>query len=515
MPPLFLNISVYVALANLLWQINQLNLTLSHYTKLRKYPLPAPNLTTVIRDGYNETMGAPILTTKLFIPPTRPNISPRPRLVEQLNASLHHRLTLISAPAGFGKTTLVSEWLAGLSPAENQGNEQRIRAAWLSLDEGDTDLTRFLTYLIAAIQTTAAEQGAEALEMLQSPQPPPFEPVLTALLNDIITVPDPLVLVLDDYHVVEAQPDDASKSIDEALSFLLGHLPPQMHLVITTREDPQLPLSRLRARGQLNELRVTDLRFTQEEAAAFLNQVMRLELSAADVASLENRTEGWIAGLQLAALSMQGRADISEFVQAFSGDHRYIMDFLVEEVLQRQSQLVRRFLLQTAILDRLSGPLCDAVTGLENGSALLETLERGNLFVVPLDDQRRWYRYHHLFADVIQAHLLDEQPDSVTILHRRASAWYEDNGMWREAVQHAFQGEDLERAARLAELAWPAMESSFQNAVWLRWVKALPKELIGVRPVLSTDYGWVLLETGQLESAETHLIMLNGGWMLR
>lgn len=462
-------------------------------------------MTAATGAGYNETMAAPILATKLFIPPTRPNTIPRPRLIEKLNACLHHRLTLISAPAGFGKTTLVSEWLAGISHAENQDTEQRIRAAWVSLDEGDNVPTRFLTYLIAAIQTIATEHGAEALEMLHSPQPPPVEPVLTALLNDIIMIPDPFVLVLDDYHVVVAQPVDVSKSIDEVLSYLLKHLPPQMHLVITTREDPQLPLSRLRARGQLTELRAADLRFTEEEAAAFLNQGMRLELSADDVATLETRTEGWIAGLQLAALSMQGRVDVAGFIQAFSGDHRYIMDFLVEEVLQRQSQLVRGFLLQTAILDRLCGQLCDAVTGLENGSALLETLERDNLFVVPLDDQRRWFRYHHLFADVLQAHLMEEQPDSVPILHQRASAWYEDNGLWREAMRHAFQAADLERAARLAELAWPAMDSSFQTATWLRWVKELPDDLVRARPVLSTAYGWALLETGQLESAETQL----------
>ena len=261
------------------------------------------------------------------------------------------------------------------------------------------------------------------LATLQSPQPPPTESMLTALLNEITTIPDDFVLVLDDYHVIDAKP------VDEALAFLLEHLPPQMHLVIATREDPHLPLARLRARGQLTELRAADLRFTPAEAAEFLNQVMGLDLSAEDIAALETRTEGWIAGLQMAALSMQGRADTASFIQAFTGSHRFVLDYLVEEVLQRQPERVRSFLLQTAILDRLCGPLCDAVTGQEDGREMLEALERGNLFVVPLDDERQWYRYHHLFADVLQAHLLEEQPDQVSALHRRASEWYEQNGL--------------------------------------------------------------------------------------
>ena len=346
-----------------------------------------------------------ILATKLYIPPLRKNVVSRPRLIERLNEGLCRdqgfgpQLTLISAPAGFGKTTLVSEWAAGCDR----------RVAWLSLEEGDSDPARFLTYLVAALQTVAPDIGEGVLGVLHAAQPQPadIEAMLTALLNEIATLPDTIVLVLDDYHVIDA------KAIDDALTFLLEHLPPQLHLVITTREDPPLPLARLRARDQLTELRAADLRFTPAEAAEFLNQVMGLNLSAEDIAALEDRTEGWIAGLQLAALSMQGHQDVPGFVRAFAGDHRYIVDYLVEEVLQRQPEPVRSFLLQTAILDRLNGPLCDAVTGQAGSSARLEALERGNFFVVPLDDKRHWYRYHHLFAEVLSAHLMAEQPDQV------------------------------------------------------------------------------------------------------
>jgi ATP/maltotriose-dependent transcriptional regulator MalT len=352
-------------------------------------------------------MSTPLLATKLYIPPPRPNAILRSRLIAQLNAGLHRKLTLISAPAGFGKTTLISTWIASCGRP----------VAWLSLDAADSEPTRFLTYLVAALRTIAPTIGAGLSAVLQSPQPPPPEAILTALLNDIATVPDHFMLILDDYHVIDA------RLVDDALVFLLDHLPRQMHLVITTREDPQLPLARLRVRDQVTEVRASDLRFTPAEAAAFLKQVMDLDLAAEDVAALEERTEGWIAGLQLAALSMHGRDDIGQFVRAFAGDNRYIVDYLAEEVLQRQPERVRSFLLQTAILERLNGPLCDAVTGQEGGQAHLEALHRGNFFVVPLDDTRQWYRYHHLFADVLQTHVRAEQPDLVATLHQRASAW--------------------------------------------------------------------------------------------
>ena len=328
--------------------------------------------------------------------------------------------------------------------------------------------------------------------MLQSPQPPPIESILTALLNEITTIPDNFILVLDDYHVIDSKP------VDNALTFLLEHLPPQMHLVIATREDPHLPLARLRARGQLTELRAADLRFTPAEAAEFLNQVMGLNLSAEDIAALETRTEGWIAGLQLAALSMQGSKDVSGFIRAFAGDHRYIVDYLVEEVLQSQPEPIRRFLLQTAILDRLNGSLCDAVTGQEEGNARLEALQRGNFFVIPLDDKRHWYRYHHLFADVLRMHLMAEQPDQVSALHRRASEWYEHNGSADDAIRHALAAEDFARAADLVELVMPAMNRSRQFATLLGWLKALPDELVRVRPVLSIGMPWRQCACGEL-----------------
>ncbi|MFZ0534405.1 MAG: tetratricopeptide repeat protein, partial [Anaerolineales bacterium] len=434
-------------------------------------------------------MSAPILATKLYIPPPRSKIVLRPRLIERLNEGLRRKLSLISASAGFGKTTLVSEWVAVCERP----------VAWLSLDEGDNDPSQFLIYLVAAVQTIAANIGARVLGVLQAPQPPPIVSILIALLNEITTIPDHFVLVLDDYHVLDSKP------VDEALSFLLEHLPPRMQLVITTREDPHLPLARLRSRGQLTELRAADLRFTPSEASEFLNQVMGLNLSAEAITALETRTEGWIAGLQLAALSMQGRSDAASFIKSFTGSHHFILDYLVEEVLQRQPEYVRNFLLQTAILDRLSGSLCDAVTGQEDGSGMLEALERGNLFVIPLDDQRQWYRYHHLFAEVLQAHLREAQPDRVSALHRRASEWYEQNGLPSDAIRHALAAEDFEGAAGLIELAWPTVEDGSLSTKWIGWVKALPDVLIRARPVLSVWYANALLVSGEMEAAGARL----------
>jgi LuxR family maltose regulon positive regulatory protein len=432
-----------------------------------------------------------ILTTKLYIPPPRAKIVLRPRLIERLNEGLQCKLTLISAPAGFGKTTLVSEWIASCGRS----------VSWLSLDEGDNDPTRFLTYLVASLQTVTANIGERVLSVLLSPQPPPTESILTALLNEITTIPENFVLVLDDYHVID------SKLVDEALTFLLEHLPPQMHLVITTREDPHLPLARLRARGQLTELRAADLRFTPAEATGFLNQVMGLNLSAEDIAVLETRTEGWIAGLQLAALSMQGRSDAASFIQAFTGSHRFVLDYLVEEVLQRQPEGIQSFLLKTAILDRLCGSLCDAVTSREDSKGMLETLERGNLFIIPLDDQRQWYRYHPLFAEVLQARLLDEQPDQVFSLHQRASEWYEHNGSAADAIHHTLAAKNFERAAILIELAIPEMRRNRQGATVteLGWLKALPDELVHFRPVLCVDYAYALFGGGEPEAVEARL----------
>jgi LuxR family maltose regulon positive regulatory protein len=430
-----------------------------------------------------------LLSTKLYIPRVKSGIVPRPHLVGRLNAGLNGKLTLISAPAGFGKTTLLSEWIPH-SPR---------CVTWLSLDNGDHEPTRFWAYFIASLQGLRSDLGSAALALLQSPQAPLIDSVLMVLINDLNVFPDDFAVVLDDYHTVDA------RQVDRALTFLLEHLPTQMHLVITSREDPNLPLARLRARGQLTELRAADLRFSASEVAEFLNQMMGLGLSSEEVHSLDVRTEGWITGLQLAALSMQGREDVHGFIQAFAGDHRYVVDYLVEEVLQHQPQDVRNFLLQTSILDRLSGSLCDAVTSQGASSARLEALERSNLFVMPLDDQRRWFRYHHLFADVLRVHLMDEQPDQIASLHRRAGEWYEQNDLWPDAIRHALLAEDFEWAAGLVELAWPAMDHSRQYAHWLDWVKALPDRLVRARPVLSAAYAWALLDRGKLEAGEARL----------
>ena len=434
-------------------------------------------------------MNMPILSTKLYIPMPRTNVVLRPRLIERLNAGLDRKLTLISVSAGFGKTTLVSEWVAAC--------ERPI--AWLSLDEGDNDTTRFFTHIVAALKTIEENIGESVVSSLNSTQQPSTESILTVLLNEIATIPYKFVLVLDDYHVID------SERIDDGLNFLLEHLPPQMHLVISTREDPQFHIGRLRARGHLIELRATDLRFTPSEAAAFLNQVMDLNLSTDEITALETRTEGWITGLQLAALSMQGRKDIPGFIRAFAGDNRYVLDYLVEEVLQRQPDHVRSFLLQTSILNRLTGPLCDAVTEQNEGNTMLETLLRGNFFVVPLDDSRHWYRYHHLFAEVLFAHLKEEQPDLVTTLHRRASTWYKQHGPVADAIRHALAAEDFAQAADLVERVWPEMRRSKQGATVLRWMKAFPQELFHFRPVLSVEYAWALLACGELEAVEGKL----------
>ncbi|RPJ25141.1 MAG: LuxR family transcriptional regulator [Chloroflexi bacterium] len=447
-------------------------------------------------------MSTPVLATKLYIPPPRPKVVLRSHLIAQLNEGLHRRpgVTLISAPAGFGKTTLVSEWVAGCERP----------AAWLSLDDGDNDLSRFLSYLVAALQTIAANIGEGVLGVLQSPQPPPTESILTALLNEIAAVPDNFILILDDYHVVD------SKLVDKALTFLLEHLPPQLHLLITTREDPDLPLARLRARGQLTELRATDLRFTLSEAAGFLNQVMGLNLSADDIAALETRTEGWIAGLQLAAISMQGHKDATRFIKSFTGSHHFVMDYLVEEVLHQQPERIQMFLLHTSILDRLCGSLCDAVLPgpTSSGQETLEYLERANLFIVPLDDQRRWYRYHHLFADLLRQRLYQSfvsstgEAESRTLareLHIRASQWFEDNGFQLEAFQHAAAAKDVERAERLIDGKGIPLHFSGAVTPILDWLASLPKEVLDARPSLWWRHAAMLLINGQTMGVEEKL----------
>ena len=439
-------------------------------------------------------MSDALLLTKLYIPPPRSNLVLRPRLVEQLNKGLSSgsKLTLISAPAGFGKTTLVSEWIAG-------GGKS---VAWLSLDEGDGDPHRFLSYLTSALQTTASNIGKGVLAALQSPEPPSTESLLTALLNELTTIQEDFILVLDDYHAIDSKP------VDEALTFLLDHLPPQMHLVITTREDPSLPLPRYRARGQLTELRAADLRFTPSEAADFLNQVMRLNLSAEDVSALEARTEGWIAGLQLAALSMQGHQDTASFINSFTGSHHFVLDYLIEEVLHRQSDDIQTFLLRTSILDRLCGPLCDAILldPSSSGQATLEYLERANLFIVPLDNERRWYRYHHLFGDLLLKRMEQKSTaDEIAQLHLLASQWYENKGLIFEAFKHAVSARNVERAEWLMEhKEMPAYLPGVAMTI-LKWLESLPVSVLNSKPSLWWKQALMMLNSYQTVGVEEKL----------
>jgi LuxR family maltose regulon positive regulatory protein len=445
-----------------------------------------------------------IIATKLYRPPSRPQVVIRPNLIRRLNEGLRQnpgferKLTLISAPAGFGKTTLVGEWTAACQQP----------VAWLSLDAGDNDLPCFLTYLVAALQRAAPRFGEGVLGALQSPQSPPIEAILTILLNEITSISENFVLVLDDYQNLDAKP------VEGALIFLLEHLPPQMHLVIATREDPHLPLARLRAGGQLTEVRAADLRFTTAEAAEFLNQVMGLKLAAEDIAALENRTEGWIAGLQLAAISMQGNHDAASFIKSFTGSHRFVLDYLLEEVLHMQSPGVQTFLLRTSILERLCGPLCEAVVldPPASGQETLGYLEHANLFIVPLDDERRWYRYHHLFADLLRQRLSQSVASSpqnegmlVAELHRRASQWYEDNGLELEAFQQAAAANDVERAERLIE--GKGMPLYFRGVLvpLLNWLETLSTTVLDSLPSLWTTYASVSLATGQAAGVEQKL----------
>ncbi|MBV7337478.1 LuxR C-terminal-related transcriptional regulator [Chloroflexi bacterium TSY] len=435
-------------------------------------------------------MPNPILQTKLYAPPPRPDLIQRPRLIEKLNNGIHRKLTLISAPAGFGKTTLVSDWLRQID----------MPVAWLSLDEDDNDPIRFLSYLIAALQQIEPEIGRDMPSLLEAAQPLPLQSLITKLINDVVaTSTRKIMVVLDDYHLIDAQ------SIHHALTSLLNYLPPQMHFIVTTRADPPWPLSRLRAQGQLTELKATDLRFTLAEAEAFLNQGMHLNLSAENIAALETRTEGWVAGLQLFALSLREREQ-DTWSAALSGRHRDIADYLAEEVLPRQPEPVQSFLAQTAILNRLNSNLCDAVTGQSDSHAMLISLERANLFIIPLDDERCWYRYHHLFADFL-GHYLQRRFGQTEIikLNERASLWYEENDFFLEAIHHAFKADDWVRTARLVEQVAPTLSANGQLSTLLRWLKELPEQVIQMRPRLCLEYSWALLITGEFEAPKPYL----------
>jgi LuxR family maltose regulon positive regulatory protein len=451
-------------------------------------------------------MDESLLQTKLFIPPTGPDhairasLVPRPRLIEQLDEGLPGRLTLICAPAGFGKTTLVSSWLAHAG----------LPAAWLSLDEDDNDLARFFTYFIAALRTIQPEIGTSVLALLQASPVPHSHTLLTPLINDLTAIPEKIILVLDDYHAIDTE------AIDQALDFFIEHSPPLMHLVMTSRVDPNLSLARLRANRQLNELRSADLRFTPAESAQFLEQNTSLSLTAAEVAALDRRTEGWIAGLQMAALLLRqrGAVEVARFIEDLSGSQRYIMDYLVDEVLQQQSAEVQTFLLYTSILDRLCASLCDTVVGtserlyvgtLQSSNEVLAYLERSNLFINPLDDQRRWYRYHHLFVSLLRHRLQQAYPDQVAKLHLSASQWYEQAGLTGSAVRHALAAQAFSRATTLLEQVAPAMIQRSELAELLTWLQALPEDEVNARPRLALYCAWALFLGGQIKQAAARL----------
>ena len=437
-------------------------------------------------------MFANTLQTKLHIPSLRQSLVSRPHLIDRLNAGRSGKLTLISAPAGFGKTTLVTAWLS-----QYVGDDTSV--AWLSLDKGDNDSNRFLHYLIAALQVLEAEVGEIAVELLQSPQPPPIESILTELINEITQVTRHVILILDDYHTINAQP------IHDVLTFLLDNMPPTMHLVIISRSDPPLPLPRLRVRGQMTEIRQADLRFTAIEAATFLNDVMGLSLSTGQIETLEARTEGWIAGLQLAALSMRDRDDVAEFVETFSGSHRFVMDYLAEEVIRGLPDDVQLFILQTSILNRLSGSLCDAVTRQSKSQEILEKLEQSNLFLIPLDDDRVWFRYHHLFMEVMLNRLQRFSPDQMPTLHLRAAKWFQQNGLYVEAIEHALSGNDDHLAADIVESQALSLLKVGSLTTLLGWLNQLPRSIVDQRPKLGIASAWVHLLTGKLESIEAYL----------
>ena len=433
----------------------------------------------------------PLLTTKLSIPPRRPRagVVDRSRLIGRLNASDDRRLTVISAPAGFGKTMLAAEWIP----------QNPHCVAWLSLDAGDGDPVRFWTYVIAALQALRADLGAGARAALETAQSPPIESILTLLLNDLAAFPDRFALVLDDYHLIE------TPAIHAALTFLLDHLPPPMRLIIITRSDPPLPLARWRARQQLLEIRAAELRFTPDEAAAFLNQVMGLNLSADDIAALDTRTEGWIAGLQLAALSMQGRDDATSFIRSFTGSHAYIIDYLAEEVVQRQPLEVQLFLLKTSILERLCGPVCNALTDRADSQPLLERLEQANLFISRLDDQREWFRYHHLFAEVLRIRLRRDYAGLEITLHRRASLWHEAHGSPAEAIDHALAAADFERAAQLVESSVWQLIGRGELATLQSWLDRLPAAVVQARPRLGLAYATLMSIINRMDVLEARL----------
>ena len=444
----------------------------------------------------------PLLKTKLYIPTPPFGRVIRSGLVDHLSAIKQKALTLISAPAGFGKTTLLAEWIAQTS----------LPVAWLSLDNGDNDPYRFLSYLIEAMESIQEDIGAEARQIMQSAELVPVHIILASLINNLSNVTEPYVFVLDDYQFI------TEHAVHDAIAYLLDYLPPHLHLVIATRADPPLQLGRLRAHGQMLELRTQDLRFTRKETTAFLNEVMRLGLSEEDVEALEAHTEGWVVGLQMAALSLRGHANASEFIRAFSGSHRYVLDYLVEEVLNRQPNKIRTFLLCTSVLERICFQLCDSLLSGDNieesqqqdeglsSQQILEYLERSNLFLIPLDDERKWFRYHHLFAELLQVRLLQQEPESKAVLHRRAANWYAQNSYPVEAVNHALEAHDLLLAADMIEDYAMILMGRNQIVATLDWFKSLPPGIAQSHPLLMIYQAYILARRGEFDSVENILI---------
>ena len=438
-------------------------------------------------------METSLLATKLFIPPARPGLVPRPRLMERLQAALTCRLTLISAQAGYGKSTVLTQWISE--------NKLPGGTAWFSLDEGDNDPVRFWDYFVAALRTLRHTTGEAALALLHSPQPYPTESVLTALINDLASDSIDLVVVLDDYHLIKSKP------IHDGIAFLLDHLPPRMHLVIATRADPHLPLAHLRGRGQMVEIGADDLRFTVEETADLLKETQGPPLSEEDIAALNARTEGWAVGLKMAGLSMRGRKDVKTFLATFTGSHRYVMDYLTEELVKQQPEEIRDFLLKTSVLERLTGPLCDSVTGRSDSRDMLLKEESAfGGFLMPLDESRQWYRYHHLLAELLR-HQLERVSGAaeLTRLHQRASQWYEDHGFPDDAVCHAMAARDWERAVRLITNFGDRRHKSGEYATLLDWVKAIPEEVMRDHPSLYLLHSRALLAINDLDTAEACL----------
>ena len=437
-------------------------------------------------------MDTPLITTKLLIPAPRHGLVSRPALLDNLTKGIAGKFTLISASSGYGKTTLMAEWCA----TQGQGHP----LAWISLDKGDNDPARFLSYLIAALHTIQDGLGQDASTLMQGAQNPFDESILSVLINEISTAFHDFALVLEDYHVIEL------REIHHIVTFLLEHMPPQMHLVILTRSDPPFPLARYRARGELSEIRVKDLRFSSDATIFLLNDIAGLELSDESIQTLIDRTEGWITGLQLAALSIKGREDSSEMISAFSSGHEYIFDYFIEEVLDRQSDALKKFLLQTSILDRLNASLCEAVTGQTDGQATLEHLEKANLFLTSLGNEYGWYRYHHLFADVLQNRLRRFYPEQIPGLHQKAAYWFEQNDLVMEAIEHSLSANDSQHATRMAERYGVNLLRNGNLATLMSWFNRLPETAFEDYPRLNVYRAWVLLLTGMNADVEKYIL---------